>query len=348
MDPHRDRDLTIFLDQLRKVAFVREVELAKAALGPRYPDALVTIETPRRRFKLVLEVKRTFLDRALTNALIAEHQAIQEKHRLPLLLAARYVPRPTGERLAEAGINFVDQAGNIHLKLGPEYHVFLLGKKERPRMLAERRPGPVLTKLLFVLLADPEAIQQPIRRLAEIAGIGKTMAAIGRRRLVQDGKLRVKADGIYQVADRKKLGEEFLLGYNRILRPHLMLGTFRAPEQQADVFFERVATAAERCQLQWALTGGPAAYAIDRYYRGDEWPLFLTALPTEFQRELRLVRDEQGPIVFLRAFGQRWDWKKIGRLRVAHPWLVYAELLQKGEPRAFEAAEQIKEKYLFP
>jgi hypothetical protein len=31
------------------------------------------------------------------------------------LLLARYIPRPSAERLIESRINFVDQAGNMHL-----------------------------------------------------------------------------------------------------------------------------------------------------------------------------------------------------------------------------------------
>jgi hypothetical protein len=85
-----------FLDRLREVPFVRDVTVAAApAHGRLRPDALLKVRTPRRTFTLALEIKRTFLDRALANAVIAEHAARLRKDRLPLLLMARYIPRPT-------------------------------------------------------------------------------------------------------------------------------------------------------------------------------------------------------------------------------------------------------------
>jgi hypothetical protein len=66
------------------------------------------------------------------------------------------------------------------------------------------------------------------------------------------------------------------------------------------------------------------------------------------QRALRLVPDRQGPITLFRPFGRRWQWKAVESVLVAHPLLIYAELLQSDEPRALEAAEQIRERFLDP
>jgi hypothetical protein len=63
-------------------------------------------------------------------------------------------------------------------------------------------------------------------------------------------------------------------------------------------------------------------------------------------RELRLVPDREGPIVLLRAFSRSCAWRQVGDIWVAHPWLVYAELLHHGEPRALEAADLLREEYL--
>ncbi len=51
-------------------------------------------------------------------------------------------------------------------------------------------------------------------------------------------------------------------------------------------------------------------------------------------------------MVLLRAFGTRYAWRRLGDLWVAHPWLVYAELVHRGEPRALEAADLLREEYL--
>jgi len=340
------RELTTYLDRLRELPFVRGVKLTPLKLGPYDPNAALILKTPRRGFKLGVEVKRTFLDRALTNALIAQHTALQRRHGLPLFLAARYIPRPTGERLAQAGVNFVDRAGNIHLKLGDAYQVLLLGRKERLSEPAARRPGPAFTQFLFTLLAQPEAIAWPIRKIADAAGIGKTMAAIGRQRLVRQGLIRPRTDGGYLVTDHKRLGEDFMIGYSQVLRPNLLIGTYRALERDPELLLRKLAASAKRSRVDWAVTGGPAAYTLERFYRGEDVPLFIRRLSSELQRELKLVPDAHGPVVVLRAFGNLLAWRNVDDLVLADPWLIYAELLESGEPRALEAADQIREKYL--
>ena len=332
-----------YLERLRAIPFVRDVQVAwEPRSRERDVDGVVTLRTRRRAFRLAVEVKRTFLDRTSTNALIAEHLRLTRERGLPLLLAARYVPRPTGERLAEAGVSFVDRVGNVHLTLGEDHHVFVLG---RPKPVSEpvtRRPSPALIQLLFVLLAEAAATTWPVRALAEAAGIGRTAAAAGRQRLVGEHVLGVR-DKTYHVADRTRLAAQFVDGYTRLLRPHLMIGRFRAPEREPERLLEQIDCVVKRIEPVWAVTGGPAAYALQRFYRDDQVPLLIPRLTPEVQRELRLVPDREGPVVLLRAFGTRYGWRRLGALWVAHPWLVYAELVHRGEPRALEAAGLLRE-----
>jgi hypothetical protein len=345
----RTRDLPVPspLDHLRELPFIRDVAVTQEeSRGPNGPTRLVKLRTPRRTFTLALETKGSFLDRTLTNATIAEHAALVRERRLPLLLAARYVPRPTGERLAEAGVNFVDRPGNIHLKLGDDYHVLLLGRRATTTEPTARRPGPALIQLCFTLLADSAASDWSVRALAEAAGIGKTAAATGLQRFIRLGMLTRGGERTYRVADRARLVDDFLSGYAQVLRPHLQLGRFRGPERDPDVFLNQVARAAKDGNVQWAVTGGPAAYALDRFYRGEDVPLFVDHFPQSLPRTLRLVSDRQGPVTVLRAFGRRWRQESVDDTPIAHPWLIYAELLHSGEPRALEAAEQIRNHYL--
>jgi hypothetical protein len=346
--PSRDRALAPFIDRLRQLRFVRGIRVAWAPeLKGCDAEGLVTLRTPRRSFKLGLEIKRAFLDRTTTGALIADHLCLRRQHGVPLLVAARYIPRPTGERLAAAGVNFVDTVGNLHIELGDDHHVLLLGQRQVVPDVVVRRPSPALTQLLFVLLADPATADLPVRGLAEAAGIGRTAAAAGRQRLVAEKVLR-RAGRAYQIADRKKLADQFLDGYGRLLRPRLLLGRFRAAAREPRKLLERFSQVAPVADIGWAVTGAQAAYALQRFYRDERVSVFVTGLPSDLQRELRLVPDREGPVLLLRAFGTHYRWRQIDGLPVAHPWLVYAELVQGGEQRAIEAAEQFREEYLRP
>ncbi len=329
------------LDHVRELPFIREVALVHVQERPR-----VRLKTPRRTFTLSLATKGTFLDKTLTNAIIAEHRALVRDQQLPLLLLARYIPRPTGERLAEAGVNFADRPGNLHLKLGDDYHVFLLGRREQAREPTGMRVGPALVQLCFLLLAEPAAMDWTVRQLAEAAGIGKTAAATGLQRLVRLGVLTQRDDRTYRITDRKRLTDDFLTGYAQVLRPHLLLGRFRPPENDPDTFLKRARDPMTDSGVAWAVTGGPAAYALDRFYRGPEVPLFVEQFPPSLQRALRLAPDRYGPVSVLRTFGKYWRYNGKTDVAVAHPWLVYAELLHSGDPRALEAAEQVREQFL--
>jgi hypothetical protein len=49
-------------------------------------------------------------------------------------------------------------------------------------------------------------------------------------------------------------------------------------------------------------------------------------------------------MTLLRPFGRHWRWRETDDAWIAHPWLVYPELLRLGESRALEAALQVRER----
>src|ERR1019366_6922500 len=70
-----------------------------------------------------------------------------------------------------------------------------------------------------------------------------------------------------------KATEELMIsGYSQILRPKLVLGRFRAPERDLADFLKRLPEAFEGSSWRYALSGGPAAEALQHFYRGSEWP----------------------------------------------------------------------------
>lgn len=264
--------------------------------------------------------------------------------RLPMILFTPYVPQLTGERLAEAGVNFVDEVGNIYLQLGAEYQVLNLGRRRPPAAYAPRRLGPSVLQLYFVLLADAEAVEWPIRRLARAAGIGKTAAAGVLQRLKATG-IVVPARPGYRLADRKQLQERFLAGYGEVLRPHLTIGRFRAPGKLPEALLGRFAGTLEGGAIPWAVTGAAGAYELERFYRGETTTIYLQDFTPETQRKLRLLPDANGPLTLLHLFSKKVVWRE-GAIPVANPLLIYAELLHADDPRELEAAELIGEKYL--
>lgn len=338
-----------YLEPIRALPFVTALDwtVAPRGTGDREIDAEIKITTPRRKFKLVAEFKRTYMDRATLNALIAQQAHVRQKLKLPLLLIARYIPTLMGERLAEAGINFVDGVGNLHVNLGGDYYVFAVGRKEIKPKVAERRTTAAMVQAAFAFLTDANAVHWPVRKLAEVAGIGKTAAAEARQRLTETGVLHATRTGL-QIADRKALEEDFLGGYERVLRPELLMGRFRPLERDPNTLVAKFEQWAGQNEVPWAVTGAPAAFRLQRLYRGEEVPVFIRTVPDRLTRDLKLLPDKNGTVTLLREFGTLFPWRVEGGVPIAHPWLIYAELLHEGGARALEAATEIREKFLLP
>jgi hypothetical protein len=135
-------------------------------------------------------------------------------------------------------------------------------------------------------------------------------------------------------------------GYHRVLRPHLFIGRYRSQDRDPNLFVKRFEDFAQQHSLDWALTGGAGAAALDQFYRGEVTSLFVGNTSRDVPRLMSLLPDRKGQITLLRLFGPLVVLPRPKGQPVAHPWLLYAELLQHNEPRALEAAEEIRERYL--
>lgn len=98
--------------------------------------------------------------------------------------------------------------------------------------------------------------------------------------------------------------------------------------------------------IRWSVTGGPAAQALQKFYRGLELPIFVDSFPDQLRLRLRIIPDKTGPLIFLRSFGTIPFWRETKPFPLAHPWLIYAELMYSSDPRAHEAAEELKREFL--
>jgi hypothetical protein len=94
------------------------------------------------------------------------------------------------------------------------------------------------------------------------------------------------------------------------------------------------------------LTGGVAAFALQRFYKGPELVIFLENPSDSMSRQLQLIPDREGPITILRGFGRLSYWRQVNDFTIAHPWLIYAELMRSDDPRAHEAAAELKDEFL--
>ena len=263
-----------------------------------------------------------------------------------LLIFARYLPRASAERLAEAGVNFLDLAGNINLALGTEFQKTVIGKRGGRAVRTENRFTPGYAKLLFTLKAEPGLPQQNVREIAERAGISKSHVANALRSLAHRGLLHRDAEGVLHLAGPEDVDRQLIQSYDMVLRPHLLVGRFRSPHADLEELRRALDKYTENRGRRWSLTGAAAAERMNHFYKGGERVVFLEVDGADDLRELRLelrmLPDRAGELTILRYFGPVCSWKAFDEVTVAHPWLVYAELLCSSDPRAQDAASHLR------
>ncbi len=331
----RRPDLEPYLERLRELPFVKGAGVRAAAGGK---DALLTLRTPKGSQELLVEVKAAPLSPGVARSFVAG--MIRPSVR-PWVVFSPHVSRSVGQLLASHGIGFVDQVGNCHVAIGKDYLAEVEGRRPR-RARGGRGLGARSYQALFALLARPDLAGAPVRSLAEAAALGKTAAADLLRRLRDEGALATDRAGT-RIVRPGSLVDRWVAGYGDTLRPRLLMGRFRAAAQDPGDFEKTAESLLDG--LDWAWGGATAAYRLTAHYRSPITTLHLAAeLPQSLRRELRLLPEKDGPIVVLGIPGPLGLEGPMAR--VAHPLLVYTELLLESDERALEAAGEVRERFL--
>lgn len=194
--------------------------------------------------------------------------------------------------------------------------------------------------MLFGLLADNELRLATVRALAAATGVSVAPAHQMRGRLVEQGLAWRGHDGHFSFFP-DRLDDAiamFVGGYGTVLRPKLLVGRYRTPDQDPRACERRI-TDALGDEVPWAFGGGSAAQRLTRHYHGPNVTVHIRDATQKTLRAIKAVPDRDGPLVLLRTPGP------IGlhgpREHVAHPLLVYAELLHEGNDRARETAAEV-------
>jgi len=162
--------------------------------------------------------------------------------------------------------------------------------------------------------------------------------------MIAEGLL-TRADTHYQLGPTGVLAERLVFGYALVLRPKLTLGTFRPAEKTPESFLARLRKDVPP-GVRYSLSGGSAADLLQHFYHGSTVTLFLKPSSRATAQELRLLPDREGPITILSAFGDVVFWEEREQHMLAPPWLIYAELMSSTDPRAHEAAQELRREFL--
>lgn len=327
-----------YLGHIERLPFVRRVEALSAARDPEL-DGRIRVTTPTRKVVLPVEVKRTHLTRA-----VGEHLIRRAGEHPGLLVMAPVVGRELAELFADHGINFVDLAGNCFVQIGEQYIARIQGQRAERRPATEKVLRAPAYRVLFALLADPELVSATSRALAEAAGGVSPQTAVDlRKRLLARGVLLETRGGLRWTPGRRSEALDMLLAGFPALMPGLVIGRYRAKQRTPEALEAELAPRLSSLG-EWCWGGGAAAMRLTGLYRGDRTIVYLREPDAAKVKALPLVPDAEGEVVFLRAPGP------LGvegpEPDVAHPLLVYVDLLTEGHERAREAAAEVYRRYL--
>jgi len=311
-----------------------EILRREPTTGTGHTDARVRLHYPGGRAEFLAEV------RAWPAQRVADAFAPYGRRRLPMLLVADYVNPRLGERLREEGMNFIDAAGNAHLRhkglfvwvTGQKDALRLDGKRERLRAF---RPSGL--KLVFALLYRPELAEADFRTLAEVAGVALGTVQWVMRDLVREGYVLRLGRFERRLVEPKRLLDAWVPPYVRDLRPRLLLGRFEAD----DIKWWRK-TDLRPYGGMWG--GEPAAARLTGHLKPGALTIYADEIPARLVAAQKLVKNEEGRIEFRKKFW-RLDEDE-GKAGTVPPVLVYADLLALADPRAAETAARIYEEHI--
>lgn len=314
--------------------------------------------------------------RPSTLALIESHLAGCESQFK--MLAADYITPSIADTLRTKNIWFIDMAGNIYIDIPGKVFIFNIGNKKRE---VEKRVSLISQangRLFFYLLRNSVHDVVPGKRARSFngkkregeiksvrdgkngpqltAGYRKiaagSMVSLGKvsqtlAELKRQGIIKIKKEGIF-ILQSLKLLELWVETYLGKVKPHLYRGTYKWPHG-ADF------TKLERFSGQLKARVGIGGERGGELYTGYLKPAFMDLwVPKDYiagiKKQMKLMESQQGTVRIYSLFSNDILYdetlSKGSSLKLVHPLMVYADLLETSDTRCLETAQMVKRELL--
>ncbi|MFZ4524035.1 MAG: type IV toxin-antitoxin system AbiEi family antitoxin [Chlorobium sp.] len=297
-------------------------------------DYLVRGNVFGKAFVWCIEVKK-YLTKTGELQLLLNRDNMQH----PFLLATKSISPEAAARLRDEGIQFIDTAGNAFVNQ-PPLLIFVQGnkpEKEEKTVPAARLFRGVGLKLVYLFLCQPDLVGRPYRDLADMTNVALGTVKNSMTELIQKGFIFDMGKKGKKLQDKKRLFERWITAYQDSLKPKLLMGRFRGDgEWWKDLPLDPALA-------QWG--GEVAAMKLTGYLKPGTVTLYAEKHRIE---ELviakRLKKDPLGNIEILERF---WPQENgFGEGDLAHPFLIYADLVAIDDQRTMETARILYEQYI--
>ena len=299
----------------------------------------ISVETTRSQYDAIISISNhTFYTEARTDArksniglILSKFQDFDKNKNS--LLVADYLAKEVAKVLQQENYNYLDVAGNAHIK-ADDLFIFVEGKKKKTKEKTNQSRAfqEVGLKLLLLLISEPESLQLSYRELAD-----KTDISLGSVSNIftelKDLNFLLTTKNKRVLKNVNVLLDRWVVAYNEILKPRLLRKKYRIANETSH--FIDINTA----EFGFVWGGEAAAGIITNYLTSDQYTLYYDEdLPT-MVRNLKLIPDNNGNIEIYNTF-----WTKDLSLKyqnTAPPIEVYADLMGSNSSRNIETAKII-------
>lgn len=287
-------------------------------------------EGPAHRF--AVEVKAV----VRIETLKAQETQRSENSRHPRrLLVVPYLSKHNADLFLEAGLNFIDTAGNAFIDV-PGCYVFISGKQRReqePTSSGHEVMGSASgLRVVFTLLTEPDMPGSPIRDIATKAGVSLGSAAKAMEGLRRLGHLNPGDGKSRRLLAADILRTEWVRNYPITLRKKLRPQRYTP---QARTWWKN-----SELQPEEAVWGGEVGAALKTSYLQPELAtVYCWKDRGKLLMKHRLRPDPNGTVEILDAF---WAPLTSSTEPIAPLLLIYADLMTSLDSRNREVARMLE------
>lgn len=250
----------------------------------------------------------------------------------PVMLVAERLYPNIKTLLNEAGIDWIDAAGNIRLKDND----ILIWIDHHTTTPVQTRINRAFTKtglkVVFLFLHNEAWLNRTYREIAEAADV-----ALGNIKHVLDGLkehdfILAKSKNILQLKNREKLLDQWITAFTDELKPRILKGRYGFINREAEQNWKKLRLGTG---TMWG--GEPAADRLTNDLKPLEFILYTQKGRAALMKEFKMVPDNEGNIEVREPY---WT------IEPDHPdtaplLTIYTDLMETGDPRNMNIAKQL-------
>src|SRR2546422_2201933 len=257
--------------------WMRGARLLRARGRHVHFDGILTWTAPGGKVRYFIEAKRHLRNQDVRVVIeqlkrwLDDLPAPERKNRV--LLVAHHIRPQQATFLEQAGIDYLDLAGNAHLT-APGFFVHVEGRqpaKEPAVRPARLNKGWVKTVMALLVRRDLETAAY--RVLAEQADVALGTVAGCLNDLTARGLLQERG-GKRHIVDRPQLVTLWVQAYVDVLRPRLAERRLQVRAQAKPDLWNRLRQVLAKHAVPWGLTGADAAERLTHFYRTEETEIY--------------------------------------------------------------------------